>query len=94
MNRRTQTRPSNANCRLERLAPGPTPSLRLRRIVVGPRGFGRAAELLKRDPRLEACLVESNWDRVDAARARAAAAGLDDRLTVHHACALRFARAC
>lgn len=62
-------------------------------IVIGPQAFRRAADMLSRNPDLSVCLVESSWERVDAARARARAAGLDDRLAVHHASALQLARA-
>lgn len=62
-----------------------------RHLLMRSRPLRSVADLLERDPRLVVCLVETDWDRVDDARAGAEAMGLADRLTVHHAAALRLA---
>lgn len=41
-------------------------------------------ELAARDPGLRASVFQSNWADIDLNRARAARAGLADRLTFHH----------
>jgi len=38
------------------------------------------------------CVFEPDWDRVDAARCEADAAGISDRVSVHHASALEWCR--
>ncbi|MBL8747474.1 MAG: hypothetical protein JNK58_14100 [Phycisphaerae bacterium] len=47
-----------------------------------------ACRLLRARSGLRVCLVLSDWETVDLARAQAAALGLDDRLSIHHALAL------
>ncbi|HVU64588.1 MAG TPA: hypothetical protein VHC70_11470 [Phycisphaerales bacterium] len=47
-----------------------------------------AISRLRKDPQLVLRLFPSNWRDVDLARERAAAAGLADRLSIHHRLAL------
>lgn len=54
--------------------------------------LARLVELLEREADLRICVIECDWDRVDAARDRASALGVADRVTVHHAAAIEFCR--
>lgn len=80
-------------CPLNLSCPNASARAAVDRVLDRPGEFGRVVDRLRRDPGLRVCLVEPSWDSVDAARARVREAGLDDRLAVHHASALRLARA-
>lgn len=43
-------------------------------------------------PGAQVCVFEPDWDRVDEARMQADAAGIADRVSVHHADALEWCR--
>lgn len=44
------------------------------------------------DAGLSVCVIDGDWERIDRTRARARAAGLDDRVSVHHASVLELCR--